>query len=456
MPLHRLVLLLAGLLVARAAVAAPGLVVAVDASRSLQPAELAAATELAAVALAALPDRPSTTVVAFEDAPRWVLTPGATPAAAGDALATIAPRGRYTLLHDALFVAVQSLEDGGVVLLLTDGRDENSATTLEDVARASEARGVRVLAVGAGRRVEERSLRRLALLTGGDYLGRVADVPADRLAEAAATALRATPARTARAADPEKATSAAPPHPGAAAGAGTVVPAALRQSAVRSGAEAAPADRESAEDPGTPRWWLLALPLAALVAAAPVAIWATRRRRAPRSEWCRRCGAEYPEGEECPQCAEGDLQQRLRNRDVTRLEDTAELRIDPEMLAAAEAAGSADPDRMEKTRVLTDQSVLVVREAGEGSRSFLLRGDGAFAVGRDPRANTLTLRDPALSARHFKVVPENGAFYVVDLDSTNGTYANTRRVRAARLASGDVIRAGQVELEFRTYLGGVS
>jgi hypothetical protein len=29
-------------------------------------------------------------------------------------------------------------------------------------------------------------------------------------------------------------------------------------------------------------------------------------------------------------------------------------------------------------------------------------------------------------------------------------------VRAQRLSSGDVIRAGQVELEFRTYLGGVA
>ena len=197
------------------------------------------------------------------------------------------------------------------------------------------------------------------------------------------------------------------------------------------------------------------MPLLLLV-AAPVAIWAARRPRAPQTAWCRRCGAEYPEGEECPQCAEIELQQRLRNRDVTRLEETAELRIDPAMLAAAEAAGAADPDRMEKTRVLTDQSVLLVREPDEPHRNFLLRGDGAFAVGRDPRANTLSLRDPALSARHFKVVPEEGIFYLVDLDSTNGTYVNQRRRRAARLASGDVIRAGQVELEFRTYLGGVS
>src|SRR5690606_16726550 len=98
----------------------------------------------------------------------------------------------------------------------------------------------------------------------------------------------------------------------------------------------------------------------------------------------------------------------------------------------------------------------VVREPGEAQRSFLLRGDAAFAIGRDPKANTLALRDAALSARHFMVVPEDGAFYAVDVDSTNGTYVNQRRVRAARLSSGDVIRAGQIDFEFRIYLSGLA
>jgi pSer/pThr/pTyr-binding forkhead associated (FHA) protein len=47
-------------------------------------------------------------------------------------------------------------------------------------------------------------------------------------------------------------------------------------------------------------------------------------------------------------------------------------------------------------------------------------------------------------------------FFVIDLDSTNGTYVNRQRVRAVRLASGDVIQAGQVELEFRSFLAQVA
>jgi len=166
---------------------------------------------------------------------------------------------------------------------------------------------------------------------------------------------------------------------------------------------------------------------------------------------------EGPAGEDCPRCAAADaelaLQERLRNREMTRLEDTSELRLD----AVEELiTGSIDLDAIEKTRVISDQSMLLIREPGESQRSFLLRSDGAFAVGRDPRTNTLTMRDPALSAHHFKVVPDNGYYYRVDLDSTNGTYVNRRRVRAAKLASGDIIQAGQVELEFRSFLGQVA
>jgi hypothetical protein len=431
----------------------PGLVVAVDTSRSLRPVELGAATTLAAGVLAALPASaaaaPTTAVVAFDDSPRWAASPGSSAEEAGAALRSLAPSGSYTLLHDALFVAVRSLADGGVVLLLTDGRDENSATTLEDVARACEANGVRVLAVGLGQRVEERALRRLALLTGGAYLGRVEQVEPGELAAATAEAMRRPPTRRAVAVPgtPDAATA------GLDAGASETVPAALRTTTA-GGAPAASEEPRPALAPRAWRWWLLA-PLALLALGTPVAVWATRRRGAkgPATTWCRRCGSEYPEGGECPQCEEVGLQQRLRSREMARLEDTGEFELG---VATPAVTAPFDPDAIEQTRVLTDQSVLLVREPGEPQRSYLLRADGAFAVGRDPRGNTLALRDLALSAHHLKVVAEEGRYYIVDLDSTNGSYLNQRRVRAARLSSGDVVRAGQVELEFRTFLSRVA
>ncbi len=443
------------------AIAEPSVVVAVDTSRSLQPATLAAMGEAAAAALGRLPARTQVGVLAFDDAPHWVLAAGS-PQQAATALASLAPTGSYTLLDDALFTAARALAPGGVVLLLTDGRDENSATTVEDVARACEARGVRILALGAGERMDERTLRRLALLTGGGYLGTLATSRAGAAGEALAAAAAARPIATVRSSSPPPAPArgAAEPVPARRAATGTAPAAAHHSEPATAGTLAGtapgdPAGRAPAPTGGR-RWWWLALPLALVAVTVPAATWASRRGR-QRTTICRRCGSEVPAGGDCPRCAalesEMALQERLRSRDLTRLEDASELRLENVRELDTSAV---DLDSIEKTRVIADQSMLMVREPGESQRSFLLRADGAFAVGRDPRSNTITLRDPALSARHFKVVPDDGRYYVVDLDSTNGTYLNRRRVRAARLASGDLIQAGQIELEFRSFLSQVA
>ena len=451
---------------ARAA-SAPSVVVAVDTSRSLDQATLAAMGETASAALGELPAETVVGVLAFDDAPRWVLRAGS-PAEASAALASLVPAGNFTLLDDALFTAAREIAPGGVVLLLTDGRDENSATTVEDVARACEARGVRLVGVGAGKRLDERRMRRLALLTGGSYVGPLASAKPAAVGAALVAAASTPPERaiekpTEAGADAPAAgdADAVPPQPATAeAPASGNVPVALRSP---NSAPATARDTATAADVGTAadspvaRWWWLVLPLALVAVAVPVAVIA-RRRSGQRTTVCKRCGTEVPAGEEdCPKCAAADselaLQERLRNRDLTRLEDTSELRLDQ---VNEVVTGVIDLDAIEKTRVISDQSMLMIREPGESQRSFLLRSDGAFAVGRDPRTNTLTMRDPALSARHFKVVPDNGYYYVVDLDSTNGTYLNRRRVRAAKLSSGDVIMAGQVELEFRSFLGNVA
>ena len=108
-------------------------------------------------------------------------------------------------------------------------------------------------------------------------------------------------------------------------------------------------------------------------------------------------------------------------------------------------------ERLEKTQILQNQSVLLVKKPGEAPRSFLLGHEHAFAVGREREGNTLRVPDPALSAHHFKIVPEGDSFYFVDLESTNGSFINGSRTPVKELHSGDVIRAGQVEFEFKSH-----
>ena len=107
--------------------------------------------------------RPHSPYLTTVDEVRWLTRPGAPGAA--EALDAMTPAGRFTVLNDGLIEGVRALADGGVLVLLSDGKDENSATTLEDAARLASERGVRLVTVAAGR-ADERTLRRLALLTG--------------------------------------------------------------------------------------------------------------------------------------------------------------------------------------------------------------------------------------------------------------------------------------------------
>jgi pSer/pThr/pTyr-binding forkhead associated (FHA) protein len=75
---------------------------------------------------------------------------------------------------------------------------------------------------------------------------------------------------------------------------------------------------------------------------------------------------------------------------------------------------------------------------------------GQTLIGRSEVAQ-VRLPDDGVSRRHAKIVREaDGSAKIVDLDSTNGTYINGRRVHAEGLREGDRIRIGQsATLDFR-------
>jgi hypothetical protein len=72
---------------------------------------------------------------------------------------------------------------------------------------------------------------------------------------------------------------------------------------------------------------------------------------------------------------------------------------------------------------------------------------GSLVIGRS-RECDIRLNDPNISRRHAEVRLEGDAFWVVDLDSTNGTDVNGRPAHRARLESGDTIVLGSTELIF--------
>jgi len=69
-------------------------------------------------------------------------------------------------------------------------------------------------------------------------------------------------------------------------------------------------------------------------------------------------------------------------------------------------------------------------------------------IGRS-RDCDIQLADPNVSRRHAEVRQEGAAYWVIDLDSTNGMEVNGRRLKRAKLRQGDRILLGSTELVFR-------
>lgn len=65
-------------------------------------------------------------------------------------------------------------------------------------------------------------------------------------------------------------------------------------------------------------------------------------------------------------------------------------------------------------------------------------------VGRT-RDNEIVLQDPAVSSHHCEFVVEKVGLVLRDLNSSNGTYVNGRRVQAAPVYDGDAVKIGQFQ-----------
>src|SRR5205823_9948169 len=87
--------------------------------------------------------------------------------------------------------------------------------------------------------------------------------------------------------------------------------------------------------------------------------------------------------------------------------------------------------------------ILQRAEAADDAMTFRLRTGAVKTVGRAPRADFIV--DAALVSRlHCRLTASNDSLEVVDLESTNGTFVNDKRIHKAALAAGDRLRVGRV------------
>jgi len=85
--------------------------------------------------------------------------------------------------------------------------------------------------------------------------------------------------------------------------------------------------------------------------------------------------------------------------------------------------------------------ILNMKISGRLIKSYTF-ADQDLMIGRDP-SNRIALDDVKVSRSHTKIFLTDKDYFVEDLQSTNGTYVNGKRIKKERkLKSGDILRIG--------------
>jgi pSer/pThr/pTyr-binding forkhead associated (FHA) protein len=91
---------------------------------------------------------------------------------------------------------------------------------------------------------------------------------------------------------------------------------------------------------------------------------------------------------------------------------------------------------------------LVIKNGGFEGMAFELTADETL-IGRNPTTD-ITLLDEGISREHAIILYDaaSDSYSLEDLQSTNGTQVNGKRVRSVTLADGDEVRVGRTLFRF--------
>jgi hypothetical protein len=148
--------------------------------------------------------------------------------------------------------------------------------------------------------------------------------------------------------------------------------------------------------------------------------------------YCPECGFQNPEAANyCSKCG------ALLVKNESGTETTQQYTPDEgeeEGAAALEDLGVKGP-------------ALIVRSGGGRSGETFHPEGERTTIGRSPDCE-IFLDDVTVSRKHAVVVRRDGAFFVEDLGSLNGTFLNRRRIESGELGDGDELQIGKYRLTF--------
>ena len=135
--------------------------------------------------------------------------------------------------------------------------------------------------------------------------------------------------------------------------------------------------------------------------------------------------------------------------------------VQPDRPQAPDPAGGRTPGRAERHEDLPSARATEAVSPEDADEHDLARApaavvaggarreldDRVLVIGRSTDCD-ITVDDPNVSRRHAEIRREDGAYWIVDLGSTNGVTVNGKRVERARLAPDDEILLGTTEVRF--------
>ncbi|NJN88029.1 MAG: FHA domain-containing protein [Leptolyngbyaceae cyanobacterium SL_7_1] len=95
------------------------------------------------------------------------------------------------------------------------------------------------------------------------------------------------------------------------------------------------------------------------------------------------------------------------------------------------------------------EQVCLITNLLKGRSQALYQPQQIWTIGRDAQQSLLPIADRRLSRRHGAIRYQQGQFYLIDLDSSNGSFINGELIRQwAVLKDGDRIRLGSITFTF--------
>jgi hypothetical protein len=361
-------------------------------------------------------------LVSFADSSEVTSPPGSDAAGFTGAVQSLKRRGHSTALYDGILRAIDLMGADGRrqlrrVLVVSDGKDEDSRHTLSDVTDEATRRNVPVDAIsvtGVGTEAAfAQILAAIARNTGGRFYAAPVSALPDQLRSWLDTTLQARVVffdRNAVAASGEVTKSA-----------GVLFRAPGKPDAWKEISVAIPKTANIANAVSVP-WWEYAILAAALAVCFGLLI-AWRRREKTRGK-----PAEREQSEEPVPISVPDPGKRANRHTRTLYQ---------------EASGITFP----VPRPGNEAALLEIMEGPLAGRRFGIES-ASFSIGSAPDDDLSISNDQYLSGHHARVLYDNGDLFLYDDKSRNGTFLNGHKIsgKGFSLRPGDLIRVGATSL----------